>query len=63
MNEEIEEYVKYLSSFSMVEKPVMPKFNISAYTDNEYLNAIYDLMEDFDNVFDEYLTIDHLKGK
>ena len=62
MNEEIEEYEKYLLSFGMVEKPPMPKFNESAYTDNEYLSIIFDLMKDFDLLDDEYLTIQHLKG-
>ena len=62
MDEEIREYEKYLASFGLIEKPQMPKFDISAYTDNEYLSVVYNLLKDYDNVDDEYLTIDYLKG-
>ncbi len=62
MNEEIEEYEKYLLNFGVVNKPIMPKFDLLAYTDNEYLSAIFDINEVFDFVDDEHLTIMHLKG-
>ena len=62
MNREIEEYEKYLLNFGMFKKPQMPKFDVGAYTDNEYLSVIFDLMKDFDLFDDEYLTIKHLKG-
>ena len=63
MSEEIEEYEKYLASFGMVEKPQMPKFDISAYTDNEYLSAVYNLLKDYDQLEDEAITIAYLKGE
>lgn len=63
MNEEIMAYVDFLLNFNQVQKPSMPKFNISAYTENEYLLAIYDLQKDYENVNDEHLTIRHLKGE
>lgn len=62
MLEEIMEYEKYLLNFVMVKKPKMPKFNIAAYTDNEYVNAIENVVLDFENVKDEHLTIRYLKG-
>lgn len=63
MNEEIMEYVKYLLNFGMVQKPEMPKFDVNAYTDNEYLSAIFESMNAFDLIDDEQLTIKHLKGE
>ena len=48
MNEEINEYLKYLLDFRMVEKPEMPSFNVSAYTDNKYMIAISEFEKDFD---------------
>lgn len=62
MDEEIREYEKYLASFGVVEKPKMPKFNVSAYTDNEYLSVVYGLLNDYDKLDEEYLTINYLKG-
>lgn len=63
MHKEIDEYQKYLTGFIGVKKPKMPKFNTSAYTDNEYLCAVGALMEDYDRIYDEYLTIRYLKGE
>ena len=63
MHEEINGYEKYLLSFCVVEKPIMPKFDLSAYTDNEYLSAVHCLMCDYGGIDDEYLTIQHLKGE
>lgn len=62
MFREIEEYEKYLLGFSIVEKPALPKFDETAYTDNEYLSAICDVFKAFENIDDEYLSILHLKG-
>ena len=62
MNEEIKEYQKYLLSFGVVKKPLMPEFDVSAYTDNEYISALFESLNAFD--FDEeYLTLVHLKGE
>lgn len=63
MNEEISEYEKYLLNFGMVNKPIMPNFDVLAYTDNEYLSAINQLMVDFEKIDDEYLTLQHLRGE
>lgn len=62
MNDEILKYAEYLINFGVVNKPKMPKFNYKAYTDNEYLSAIWDIEKFFDQIDDEYLTIKHLKG-
>lgn len=63
MIEEIIAYQNYLLSFGVVEKPPMPKFDVLAYTDNEYLSAIEQLMSDYDFIDDEHVTIKHLKGE
>ena len=62
MFEEISEYEKYLLNFGVVEKPELPEFDVSAYTNNEYLSEIFRLMGEFENIDDEYLTVKHLKG-
>ena len=62
MNEEINEYEKYLLSFGVVKKPQMPKFDVLAYNDSEYVFALNETMSWFKNIDDEYLTIKHLKG-
>lgn len=63
MNEEIEAYMEYLLSFGMVQKPKMPRFDVGAYTDNEYQDTVFDIMRDMDNIDDEYLTHQHLEGE
>ena len=62
MDEEIIAYQEYLLSFGAVNKPYMPKFDLRAYTDNEYLMVINSVMEDYSEVDDFQLTIDYLKG-
>lgn len=57
MNEEIKEYETYLLNFGMVEKPIMPNFELSAYTDNEYQQAIFDIMNEFGFVDYECLSV------
>ncbi len=63
MHDEIREYIAFLSKFTALDKPKMPKFDLDAYTDNEYLNAIDSIMRDYENVDDEYLTIRYIKGE
>ena len=63
MIREIEEYVKYLLDFGMVKRPKMPKFDVNAYTENEYISAVFDCQKVFDLIDDEHLTIKHLKGE
>ena len=62
MDNEINAYVEYLLNFNELALPKMPKFNLSAYTEIEYLNAIKTVMQDYENIDDEYLVIEHLKG-
>ena len=62
MDEEIDEYEKYLLNFGMVVKPKMPKFDLTAYTESEYTLAIFDLLNDFDLIDDEYLSVERFKG-
>lgn len=62
MDEEIIEYQKYLLNFGEVNKPKMPKFDLLAYTDNEYLSSIFDIIKDYEYIDDECLTLQYLKG-
>ena len=61
MQEEILAYIEYLHNFNEVIKPKMPKFNLLAYTDNEYVKAIYLLNAEFDLIDDIQLTLNRLK--
>ena len=60
MFEEIIAYEKYLLKFGVVDKPYMPNFDVFAYTDNEYLFAISDVMDCYERIDDEGVTIDYL---
>lgn len=60
--EEVEAYIEFLLSFGEVNKPKMPKFDLTAYTDNEYISAIKEVQTLFDGIDDFQLTIKHLKG-
>lgn len=60
MLEEIAAYEKYLLKFGVVERPFMPNFDLFAYTENEYLSAISDILLESDFIDDEGVTIDYL---
>ena len=62
MNELAIAYIEYLANLKGLKLPKMPKFNTSAYTDNEYLNAIDALMRDYDKVDDVRVTENFIKG-
>lgn len=63
MEEQVNAYIEYLHRFGIVQKPVMPKFDVSAYTENEYVRAINTIEKDFE--FDDCvsLTEQYLKGE
>ena len=63
MEEEISAYIDYLLSYNNLNKPTMPNFDLGAYNDNEYVSAINELMFEYDNLDDLYLTIQHIKGE
>ncbi len=63
MFKEVEEYIRFLQNFGEVVRPQMPNFDISAYTDSEYTNALGLIMEDYKFVDDYELTIKYLKGE
>lgn len=62
MSDEVREYIEYIAKLKEIQKPKMPTFLISAYTDNEYTQAIDAVMKDYENIDDFYLTLQHLKG-
>ncbi|MBR2969763.1 MAG: hypothetical protein IKC49_01775 [Clostridia bacterium] len=63
MNDIVSEYIAYLSKFVEINKPKMPKFDLYAYTDNEYLLIVKELNQDYDLIFDEDVYSDYLKGE
>lgn len=63
MDDIVSEYIAYLMQFVELDKPIMPKFDLGAYTDNEYLLTIGELNEDFDLILDEEVYSDYLKGE
>ncbi len=63
MNEEIEEYIAYLSKFECRMKPKMPNFDLSAYTDNEYLSVINRINLEYDWLMDEEVYFEYLRGE
>lgn len=63
MNEEILAYFEYLQKFKELEKPPMPKFDLLAYNDNEYMLAMKELEKEFDSIDDLQPTLKHLQGE
>lgn len=61
MKDEIKAYAEYLLNLGVVKKPDMPKFDVSAYTESEYLSTIFEINKDYENIDEEYLTIKYLK--
>lgn len=62
MNNLVQAYIDFLIEFKPVEKPIMPKFNVSEYTDSEYQIAIEELMSDYQFVDDLDCSLRFLKG-
>ena len=47
------EYLKVLESTNFdIDRPYLPEFNFDAYNDNEYINCIKELTNDYDKVND-----------
>ncbi len=63
MIEQVQAYIEFLSKFRSIERPKMPIFDVSAYTDNEYNIAIHKIDEDFQYIDDLQLTLEYLKGE
>ncbi len=63
MDEQVNAYIKYLSNLKEISRPKMPKFDIEAYSDNEYKMAINKVLEDYEGVDDFLITLHYLKGE
>ena len=63
MNNLVQAYIDFLIEFKPVEKPIMPKFNVSEYTDNEYQIAINEIMCDYQFVEDLDCSLKFFKGE
>ena len=58
----VEAYVDFLLSMKEFEKPKMPKFDASAYTESEYLSVMEFIENDYKYIDDLLLTERFLKG-
>lgn len=58
----VEAYIEFLQNFHELERPLMPKFNISAYTESEYVGAVDELIREYEFVDDLSITEHFLKG-
>jgi len=63
MQREVFHYIEYLSNFKELNRPKMPNFDVGAYTDIEYVNAIKEINLDFDKVDDFKVYEKFLKGE
>lgn len=62
MNEFVEAYIEFLHNFKDLERPILPKFNVSAYTESEYVTAVNNIMQDYEYIDDLGVTEYFLKG-
>jgi len=62
MNEFVDAYIEFLQNFRELERPIMPKFDVSAYTESEYVTAISNTMREYENIDDLGVTEHFLKG-
>ena len=58
----VEAYIEFLQNFQELERPLMPKFNVSAYTESEYVGAVEDVMREYEFIDDLSVTEHFLKG-
>lgn len=63
MDELVYEYIKYLTKLDTISKPTMPIINPLAYSDNEYLLAIGEVMNDYSNIDDLSISLEFLKER
>ena len=63
MNDYVEAYIVFLLNSRELVRPVMPKFNVSAYTENEYVTAINEIVKDYEFVDDMEVLEHFLKGE
>lgn len=52
-----EKYVDYLLTLHEIKKPIMPNFDLDAYTDNNYIKVLDELTVDFDSTDDLNVTL------
>ena len=63
MEEQVNAYIEFLAEFGVVKKPPMPKFDVAAYTENEYVKAISNIEQQFEFADCVELTERYLKGE
>ena len=63
MDEQVNAYIEFIGNMRQVNKPTMPKFDLSAYTENEYVKEVRSLEKEFENTDSVDLTIAFLKGE
>ena len=52
MFEFIDAYIEFLHGFKELNRPEMPKFDVFAYTESEYVTAINDVMREYEYIDD-----------
>ncbi len=62
MNELAMAYIEYIAKLKTVKKPKMPKFDVLAYNDSDYILAIENIMKDYQSVDDFAVYEFFLKG-
>ena len=63
MNKLVDAYIEFLQNSRELVRPVMPKFNVFAYTESEYENAINEINLDYEFIDDLSVTEHFLKGE
>ena len=62
MNKLVDAYIEFLLNSRELVRPAMPKFNVSAYTESEYVSAVEYVMRDYERIDDLGITEHFLKG-
>ena len=62
MNEFVNAYIEFLLNFKELALPAMPKFNLLAYTESEYVNAVDEINRDYEFIDDFGVTEHFVKG-
>ena len=58
----VEAYIEFLQNFTELERPLIPKFDVTAYTESEYVSAVEDILKDCEYIDDLSITEHFLKG-
>lgn len=63
MNKLVDAYIEFLLNSRELVRPAMPKFNVSAYTESEYVTAVNEINLEYEFIDDLSVTEHFLKGE